>query len=114
MGVPLVPVVASGGHDTYLPLADGRALARFLRLDRIARIHVLPISIALPWGLNVGDLFGHLPLPAKIRVEVLEPIDVQSRFPGKAGVERGYEYVTLRMQEALTALSGERLLPPLM
>ena len=113
-GVPLVPVVACGGHDTYLPLADGRALARALRLDKIGRLHVLPISIALPWGLNIGDLFGHLPLPAKIRVDVLEPIDVRRRFPGEADVERGYEYVTLRMQEALTALSGERLLPPLM
>lgn len=111
-GVPVVPVVASGGHDTYLPLSDGRALARCLRLDRIARLHVLPISIALPWGLNVGDFFGHLPLPAKIRIDVLEPIDIARRFPGERGVQRGYDYVTLRMQEALSALAGERLLPP--
>ena len=27
---------------------------------------VLPLSIALPWGLNVGDMLGHIPLPAKI------------------------------------------------
>jgi 1-acyl-sn-glycerol-3-phosphate acyltransferase len=112
--VPVVPVVASGGHDTYLPLDDGRALARYLRLDRIARLHVVPISLALPWGLNVGDLLGHIPLPAKIRIEVLEPIDVAGRFPGETGIQRGYEYVTLRMQEALTALSAERLLPPLL
>jgi 1-acyl-sn-glycerol-3-phosphate acyltransferase len=112
--VPIVPVVASGGHDTYLPLDDGRAVARWLRLDRLARLKVVPISLALPWGLNVGDLFGHIPLPAKIRMEVLEPIDVAGRFSGEAGVKRAYDYVTLRMQEALTALSGERLLPPLM
>ncbi len=31
----------------------------------------MPISVAMPWGLNVGDLFGHLPLPAKITIEVL-------------------------------------------
>jgi 1-acyl-sn-glycerol-3-phosphate acyltransferase len=113
-GVPLVPVVASGGHDTYLPLSDGRGLAQALKLDNIARLHVLPISLAIPWGLNLGDLFGHLPLPAKIRIELLEPIDVAARFPGERGIQRGYEYVTLRMQEALTGLAAERLLPPLM
>ena len=35
----------------------------------------MPILLALPWGLNISDLLGHIPLPAKI-VEVLDPIDV--------------------------------------
>ena len=30
-GVPIVPVVSVGGHDTYLPLTDGRRLAKLLR-----------------------------------------------------------------------------------
>ena len=34
-----------------------------------------PISLALPW-LNISDLAGHLPLPAKITIEVQEPIEV--------------------------------------
>lgn len=112
-GVPIVPVVASGGHDTYLPLTDGRKIARALRLDKLARLKVLPISLALPWGLNVGDFFGHLPLPAKIRLEVLEPIDLQQRYEDRPGWEgHAYDYVVGRMQEALTALAAERLLPP--
>jgi hypothetical protein len=36
----------------------------------------VPISLALPWGINIGDLLGHFPLPAKIVVEALEPIEV--------------------------------------
>ena len=38
---------------------------------------MLPISLSLPWGLNVGDFLGHIPLPAKITVEVLPPIDLR-------------------------------------
>ena len=108
-GVPLVPVVSSGGQDTYLPLSDGRGLAKALRLDRMFRLKVLPISLALPWGINIGDFLGHLPLPAKIRVEVLDPIDVESAF-GEDD-DAAYEYVTGLMQETLTALSAADMLP---
>jgi 1-acyl-sn-glycerol-3-phosphate acyltransferase len=109
-GVRIVPVVASGGQDTYLPLTDGRWLAKTLRLDRIARLKVLPISLALPWGLNVGDFLGHLPLPAKLRVEVLDPIDVEERFGGDD--DAGYQYVTDLMQETLISLSAEDVATP--
>ena len=37
---------------------------------------LVPLSLALPWGLNVSDPRLHLPLPAKITVEIQEPIDV--------------------------------------
>jgi 1-acyl-sn-glycerol-3-phosphate acyltransferase len=112
--VPIVPVVAVGGHETYLPLTDGRRLAKALGLDRLVRLKVLPVSLAIPWGLNVGDLFGHVPFPARIIMEVLEPIDVKTRFNGRAWSDRAYDYVTCVMQEKLTALSAERILPPLL
>lgn len=113
-GVPIVPVVSVGGQDTYLPLTDGRAAAKLLRLDKLARLKVLPVSLALPWGLNVGDFLGHVPLPAKIRMEVLEPIDVNERFGDKADSKEAYDYVVGRMQESLTALAADRVLPPLL
>lgn len=113
-GVPVVPVVAVGGQDTYLPLTDGRRIAKLLRLDKLARLKVLPISLALPWGINVGDFAGHLPLPAKIRVEVLDPIDVNERFGDEADSDAAYDHITERMQEALTALAAQRVLPPLL
>ena len=111
-GAPIVPVVSVGGQDTYLPLTDGRRVASLLRLDKLARLKVLPVSLALPWGLNVGDFFGHLPLPAKIRMEVLEPIDVAGRFGDDADSDEAYDYVVSRMQESLTALAAGRVLPP--
>jgi 1-acyl-sn-glycerol-3-phosphate acyltransferase len=111
-GVPLVPVVSVGGQDTFLPLSDGRKVAEFLRLDRLGRLKVMPVSLALPWGLNVGDFLGHVPLPAKIRMEVLEPIDVNERFGDDADSDDAYDYVTERMQEALTALAAGRIFPP--
>ena len=113
-GVPIVPVVSVGGQDTYLPVTDGRRVAQLLRLDKIARLKVLPVSLALPWGLNVGDFLGHIPLPAKIRMEVLEPIDVVDRFGDAADSDEAYDYVVSRMQESLTALAAGRLLPPLL
>lgn len=113
-GVPIVPVVSVGGQDTYLPLMDGRKIAELLRLDKIARLKVLPVSLALPWGLNVGDFLGHVPLPAKIRMEVLEPIDVVDRFGDDADSDEAYDYVVSRMQGSLTALAAARLLPPLL
>jgi 1-acyl-sn-glycerol-3-phosphate acyltransferase len=109
-GVPIVPVVSVGGQDTFLPLTDGRRIAQALRLDKLARLKVLPISLALPWGLNIGDFMGHLPLPVKIRQEILEPIDVVARFG--TDYDAAYDYVTGRMQESLTALAAERILPP--
>jgi 1-acyl-sn-glycerol-3-phosphate acyltransferase len=111
-GVPIVPVVSVGGQDTYFPLTDGRRLAEVLRLDKLARLKVLPVSLALPWGVNIGDFMGHIPLPAKIRQEVLDPIDVNEMFGDDADSDEAYEYVTTRMQEALTSLAALRVMPP--
>ena len=111
--VPIVPVVSSGGQDTFLPISDGRRIARALGLDRIARLKVVPISLAVPWGLNVGDLLGHIPLPAKIRQEILPPIDLHEVFGARPDLNQAYDYVTSRMQEALSAMAAERVVPGL-
>ena len=105
-GVPLVPVVAIGGQETALFLSRGERLAKLLGLDRMFRLKVLPVSLALPWGLNVGDMLGHVPLPAKITIEVLDPIDVSGM-----DVDDAYELILGRMQTTLTALAEERTLP---
>jgi 1-acyl-sn-glycerol-3-phosphate acyltransferase len=106
--VPLVPVVAIGGQETALFLSRGEGIARLLGLDRMFRLKVLPLSLALPWGLNVGDMLGHIPLPAKITIQVMEPIDVS-----RMDVDKAYELVTGEMQTALTGLAEERSLPVL-
>lgn len=104
--VPLVPVVSIGGQETALFLSRGEGLAKLLRIDRMLRLKVLPISLALPWGLNVGDMLGHIPLPAKITIQVLPAIDVSA-----LDVDAAYALVLERMQAALTALQEERRLP---
>jgi len=109
--VPLVPVVSIGGQETALFLSRGERLSRWLRLDRMFRLKVLPISLALPWGLNIGDMLGHLPLPAKITIQVLDPIDVRARFGAKPDWNAAYRQVVGQMQRALTRLQSERRLP---
>jgi 1-acyl-sn-glycerol-3-phosphate acyltransferase len=111
--VPIVPVVSVGGQETALFLTRGEGLARLLRLDRMFRLKVLPISLALPWGLNIGDMLGHLPLPAKITIDVLDPIDLRAEFGPEPDLNELYTEVLGRMQRALTALQAERRLPVL-
>jgi 1-acyl-sn-glycerol-3-phosphate acyltransferase len=109
--VPIVPVVAIGGQETALFLSRGDTLARLLRLDRLFRLKVLPISLALPWGLNVGDMLGHIPLPAKITVEALPPIHLREEFGPRPDVDEVYSHVHRLMQETLDALAAERRFP---
>ncbi len=112
-GVPIVPVVSIGGQETSLFLSRGERLAQGLRLDKLFRLKVLPISIALPWILNVGDMAGHLPLPAKITVEALPPIDLHREFGADPDLDEVYDHLVRQMQETLDALAAERRWPVL-
>jgi 1-acyl-sn-glycerol-3-phosphate acyltransferase len=109
--VPLVPVVSIGGQETSLFLSRGEWLSKLLGLDRMFRLKVLPLSLAIPWGLNVGDMLGHWPLPAKITVEVLEPIHLRDEFGSDPDLDEVYDEIIDRMQKCLTALQAERRLP---
>jgi 1-acyl-sn-glycerol-3-phosphate acyltransferase len=109
--VPIVPVVAIGGQETALFLSRGERLARLLGLDRLFRLKVLPISLAVPWVLNVGDMLGHFPLPAKITIQVLDPIDIREEFGANPDLDEVYDAILGRMQSTLTALAEERRLP---
>ncbi len=109
--VPIVPVVSIGGQETALFLGRGEGLARLLMLDRLFRLKVLPLSIALPWGLNVGDFLGHVALPAKITIEVMPAIHLRDQFGPQPDVDEVYDHVTTTMQETLDALAAERRLP---
>lgn len=109
--VPIVPVVSAGGQETALFLSRGEGLARLLRLDRLLRLKVLPVSVALPWGLNIGDFLGHIPLPAKITIEVLEPIDLRETFGADPDLDVVYDAVVEEMQAALDVLMAQRRLP---
>jgi 1-acyl-sn-glycerol-3-phosphate acyltransferase len=110
-GVPIVPVVAVGGQETALFVTRGERAAKLVGLDRFARIKVLPVSLGPPFGVNLLDLPGRLPLPAKITLEVLDPIDLRERYGSSPDPDEVYDEVTDEMQETLTDLAGERILP---
>jgi 1-acyl-sn-glycerol-3-phosphate acyltransferase len=111
--VPVVPVVAIGGQETALFLGQGRRVARALRLDRLLRLKVLPAVLGPPVGLTVLDLPLRFPLPAKISVRVLKPIDLRQRLGRRPDVEDGYKLVTSTMQRTLTRLGNHRNVPVL-
>jgi 1-acyl-sn-glycerol-3-phosphate acyltransferase len=110
-GVPIVPVVAVGGQETALFLTRGERAARFTRWADLTRIKVLPVALAPPFGISLLDLPTRIPLPAKITIEVLPPIDLEKRFGPNPDYDEVYEGVTGDMQETLTELQEERTFP---
>ena len=111
LDIPIVPVVAIGGQETALFLGQGERVARLLHLHRLLRLDVVPVQIAPPWGVTVLDVPGRVPLPAKITVEVLSPIDLRAEIGADLDPEAGYELVTERMQQALNELAHARRFP---
>jgi 1-acyl-sn-glycerol-3-phosphate acyltransferase len=112
-GVPIVPVVAIGGQETALFLTRGERAARLTGWADLTRIKVLPVAIAPPFGATLLDLPTRIPLPAKITIEVLPPIDLRERFGADPDQDEVYAEVTREMQDALDALQDERTLPVL-
>jgi 1-acyl-sn-glycerol-3-phosphate acyltransferase len=110
--VPIVPMVTLGGQETALFLSRGEGLARLLRLDTSMRLKSLPVMLSLPFGLQIGPL-PHIPLPAKVSMRFLEPIDVRERFGEDPDVDEAYDEIVASMQETLSALQRERRLPVL-
>jgi hypothetical protein len=78
-----------------------------LGLDRLLRLKVLPVAIGPPFGVTVLDLPLRIPLPAKITIEVLEPLDLGD----EPDVQAAYDRLVDSMQEALTRMAGDRSLP---
>jgi 1-acyl-sn-glycerol-3-phosphate acyltransferase len=110
-GVPIVPVVAIGGQETALFLTRGERAARLSGWAGLTRIKVLPVALAPPFGATLLDLPTRIPLPAKITIEVLPPIDLRDRFGADPDHDEVYAEVTREMQAALDDLQDERTLP---
>ena len=108
--VKIVPVVAVGGQETFFVLNDGRKMAKRLRVDKLLRMKTVPFSMSIPWGLMLVDL-PHLPIPAKIRMQVLPPIDLWELFGDNPDWDQAYGYVTSVMQVALSSLAAKTVIP---
>jgi 1-acyl-sn-glycerol-3-phosphate acyltransferase len=99
--VPIVPIVAQGGHRSAYIFSEGERLARVLRLKRWARLERFPLALALPWGLALGPWLPYLPLPFPIQLRVLPAI----LAPAEEDPELIRERVRVAMQTALDDLA---------
>ncbi|MDF5717899.1 MAG: lysophospholipid acyltransferase family protein [Rhizonema sp. NSF051] len=111
-GVPIVPAISKGAHDTLIILADFYKQLRqlhewgmpwFLGFDPM----VFPIYLGLPWGLAIGPL-PNIPLPVPIHTRICAPI-VFERYGRAAASDRDYvdacyEKVCNQMQTELDRL----------
>ncbi len=110
LGVPIQPVVSIGSQETALFLTRGERLAKLMRVDKMLRLKTVPIMFGLPFGFMPG-VIGHLPLPAKITVETLAPIDLRAEFGPDPDLDNVYDHLIRLMQDTLDALAAERRLP---
>jgi 1-acyl-sn-glycerol-3-phosphate acyltransferase len=117
-GVPIVPVASIGGHDTAFILSEGRWIAN--GLDRVSGLKKklrgsrLPIVLGLPFGLTIETIPTHLPLPAKIRTELLDPVHVDhdpERVNDREYVTSIYREVESAIQAGMDRLAKQRRFP---
>jgi 1-acyl-sn-glycerol-3-phosphate acyltransferase len=104
--VPIVPIVTAGAGESLLVLSDGQRLARVLGADRRLRTKALPVSVSVPWGLNVGlvGLAPYFPLPTKLVTRVMPAMRPAADETATAYAGR----VELTMQRALTGMTKTR------
>jgi 1-acyl-sn-glycerol-3-phosphate acyltransferase len=106
-GVPIVPIVSVGAHQSLYVLTDGRAIAEALHLPDILRWNVAPIGFALPWGPFAIIPVPHFPPPVKIHTRILAPIHLNlppSAADDSDAVESAFVHVKNTMQSAMDDL----------
>jgi 1-acyl-sn-glycerol-3-phosphate acyltransferase len=113
-GVPIVPVATVGGHDTVFVLSEGKFLAKWTGLGKRLRGANIPIIAGFPFPLAIEILPAHIPLPAKIRTELLDPIEVvhdPERLDDQEYVDKIYTEVQTAIQGGMDRLAKKRRFP---
>jgi len=111
-GVPIVPLANAGAHETLRVLTDGAPLARWLRLPKLFRASIFPVSLTIPWGLTIGP-WPHLPPPTRLRYKIGPAILPEGGFcepgeePSRERVAAYDERVRAAMQDLLDQLRDE-------
>ena len=110
--VPIIPVVSAGTHEQWIVLSRGDRLAKALHTGELLRTKVLPLALALPFGLTFG-LLPYLPLPAQTSLAFGAPITWPDIDPDQAEdpvvLAHTYNEVAARMQAILDALYVDRV-----
>jgi 1-acyl-sn-glycerol-3-phosphate acyltransferase len=104
-GVPIVPAVTYGSHESTFVLARGDRLARALGLARL-RVKILPWVLGLPWGLVPGFI-PVFPWPTRLTIELGPRIDPASAADAMALDTE----VRATMQATLTRLAASERYP---
>jgi 1-acyl-sn-glycerol-3-phosphate acyltransferase len=105
--VPIVPVVTAGAGESLLVLGSGKRFAKALRLDKVLRLKTFPLTVSIPWGVNLGlvGLLPYLPLPTKLVTRVLPAMPpTDGEDPADFAVR-----VETAMQDALTDMTSDRI-----
>ena len=113
-GVPIVPIATVGGPDAMPVLASGRRLARWLQLDKVARLKMLPDRAA--------GAVGHLARRCCPRCRCRRRSAPPSRSPSSSTPTpsaptttttstRKYDEVQGRIQAGMDALARRRAFP---
>ncbi len=112
-GVPIVPTVAIGGQESQLFLTRGTEVAKALGpIARMFRAKIMPVSFGFPFGLSMV-LPVNVPLPTKITMQTLPPLDIVAEFGENPDIDEVDSYIRRVMQRALDELAQERRLPVL-
>lgn len=111
-GVPIIPVVSAGTHEQWVVLSRGDKLAKALNTGKLLRTKVLPLVLALPWGLSFG-LLPYVPLPAQTTLAFGKPMTWPEIARDRAGDPDAligpYYEVTTTLQRMLDALYRGRV-----
>jgi 1-acyl-sn-glycerol-3-phosphate acyltransferase len=111
--VPIVPVANVGASDTLFVLGGGETLAKVLQLDKLLRAKTFPIGLGFPLGLAPAGI-PQIPLPAKLRSEILEPIELEGREGDRFDddyVEHAEQCVVDSLQAGMDRLAKKRRFP---
>ncbi|OBG87151.1 glycerol acyltransferase [Mycobacterium sp. E802] len=110
-GVPIVPMVGIGGQETHFFLSRGTGVAKALGpIARLARTKIVPVSFGFPFGLS-AVLPLNVPLPSKIVMKTLPPIDIVAEFGDDPDIDEVDAHVRRVMQRALDELAEQRRFP---
>jgi 1-acyl-sn-glycerol-3-phosphate acyltransferase len=104
--VPIVPIVTAGAGESLLVISSGQRLAKALQLDKLLRLKALPLTVSLPWGVNVGavGMLPYLPLPTKLDTRVLPAIAAEPDEGPDAYAGR----IQSAMQQAMDQMTSNR------
>jgi 1-acyl-sn-glycerol-3-phosphate acyltransferase len=111
--VPIVPFAQVGGPDTMPVLTTGKRVAKLLQFDKLMRSEVFPLAVGFPLGIAPG-VIPQIPLPAKLRTEILEPVWLDpdpKRENDDEYVEEKYEEIEGAIQAGVDRLAKKRRFP---